>query len=137
MYESPFMLSLMEEVAKEVGEWIDDSTMKATVDAKITVDKDELVKALAYDRGQYDKGYGDGYQDGKRDAWQWISVEERLPESDKYVLCCGSKGGMFVGSVCDIILADGKVTAFVHGGRGRHITHWMPLPEKPKEEDDG
>ena len=137
MYESPFMLSLMEEVAKEVGEWIDDSTMKATVDAKITVDKDELVKALAYDRGQYDKGYCDGYQDGKRDALEWISVEERLPESDKYVLCCGSQGGMFVGRVCDIITAPGKVRAF-HGGRGRFITHWMPLPQPSKEvEIDG
>jgi hypothetical protein len=27
------------------------------------VDKEELAKALAYDRGQYDKGYKDGYDD--------------------------------------------------------------------------
>ncbi len=30
----------------------------------ITVHKEELIKALRYDRNQYDKGYKDGYDDG-------------------------------------------------------------------------
>lgn len=135
MYESPIQI-MYDEIYKKVSDELDHKIFQTVVNANITVDRGELLKALAYDRGQYGKGYGDGYQDGKRDAWEWISVEERLPGSDKYVLCCGSKGGMFVGSVCDIILADGKVTAFVHGGRGRHITHWMPLPEPPKEVEE-
>ena len=127
MYESPFMLSLMEEVAKEVGEWIDDSTMKATVDAKITVDKDELVKALAYDRGQYDKGYGDGYQDGKRDAWQWISVEERMPPNGWWCLVWGSDWNIPI-----MAFYDGEKWIDAQFERPK-VTHWMPLPEKPKE----
>ena len=34
------------------------------------VDKDELIKAMQYDRDQYDKGYQDGYLDGVRDGKQ-------------------------------------------------------------------
>lgn len=30
----------------------------------VEVDKEELLKALKYDRGQYEKGYRDGYQAG-------------------------------------------------------------------------
>lgn len=32
----------------------------------VNVDKDELIKALQYDRGQYDKGYADGYKEAIR-----------------------------------------------------------------------
>lgn len=64
---------------------------------------------------------------------RWISVEERLPEGHEYVLCCGSKGGQFVGWVAQSVRGK-KAYAFQHGGNGRRITHWRPLPEPPKEE---
>jgi len=67
----------------------------------------------------------------------WISVEDELPENHKNVLCCGAKGGMFVGWVSGIAtVSNGKTIAFAHGGEGRCITHWMPLPESPKEVRD-
>ena len=63
---------------------------------------------------------------------EWISVKEKLPEEPRhYVLCCGARGGMFVGWVAREHF--GKATAFVHGGQGRYITHWMPLPDPPEE----
>jgi len=142
MYESPFSVSFMDEIAegiaKEIGEWIDDSIMKATVDAKITVDKDELVKALAYDRGQYDKGYGDGYQDGKRDARQWISVDERMPDTGWYLVRCNEWGG----NIHRIALWDereGDWTEWTDKGHDitEYVTHYMPFPEPPKDESDG
>jgi len=66
---------------------------------------------------------------------EWIPVTERLPESiNEYVLCCGEKGGQFVGWIAEGMIESGKARAFQHGGRGRNITHWMPLPEPPEEE---
>jgi hypothetical protein len=40
---------------------IDDALFKAVLKFGVHVEKDELIKALKYDRGQYDKGYEDGY----------------------------------------------------------------------------
>lgn len=39
------------------------------------IDKEELIKAIRYDREQYQKGYEDGRKDN-----EWIPVSERLPE---------------------------------------------------------
>ena len=67
MYKSPIKIfeseqMLSEQVAKNTDEYI----YKAIVNLKIDVDKDELIKALRYDRGQYEKGYQDallGFKD--------------------------------------------------------------------------
>lgn len=41
----------------------EDDVVKAVQSYDINVDKDELIKALAYDRGQYTAGYSAGYAD--------------------------------------------------------------------------
>lgn len=66
---------------------------------------------------------------------EWIPVTERLPDSsDEYVLCCGSKGGMFVGwAAIKTYDGSGKCTGFQNSGKGRSFTHWMPLPKPPKD----
>ena len=43
---------------------------KAVLKVNITVDREELVKALKYDRGQYEKGYADGYEKGYNAAME-------------------------------------------------------------------
>ena len=59
MYKSP-----IEVVVSQFQEMIiqqqDEQTLQAIQKVGIKVDKDELVKALAYDRKQYEKGYVDG-----------------------------------------------------------------------------
>jgi hypothetical protein len=65
---------------------------------------------------------------------KWIPVTERLPDNHEYVLCCGSKGGMFVGWVGSCNYGRAKAMGFVHGGHGRYLTHWMPLPQPPESE---
>lgn len=83
------------------------------------------------------KAYEKGYEDGKP---KWIPVTERLPEAE-------------YGESEDVLTIDSlKVmrVAYFDGGNwcyptGEvisttckfHITHWMPLPEPPKEEKDG
>lgn len=56
-YESP-----IEIIQKSVTTKIEDDICKAIWEYGIVVDKEELIKALRYDREQYDKGYRDGYR---------------------------------------------------------------------------
>ena len=61
MYDSPITL-----IATEVQMKMENDTLQAVQRYGIDVDKDELMKALNYDRGQYDKGYRDGYNDAMK-----------------------------------------------------------------------
>ena len=75
MYESPinkFMGEMQTQMVKdEEGQLMVQVTQAIGYD----VDKDELIKALSYDRQQYQKGYEDGLK-----ASKWIFCSERLPE---------------------------------------------------------
>lgn len=61
---------------------------------------------------------------------RWIPVTERLPDVGKDVLCfCRA-------NICFVLGWDGN---HWHEGADRYymsgfVTHWMPLPEPPKEE---
>ena len=59
MYESPINLLYAPFVSKVLQEQ-ENTIVKVVQKVCVDVDKDELVKALAYDRGQYDRGYADG-----------------------------------------------------------------------------
>lgn len=50
------------------GEWADNVLLKGIIDLGIKVDKEELLKALKYDRDQYNKGYEDGYKAGVKSS---------------------------------------------------------------------
>lgn len=69
---------------------------------------------------------------------RWISVEERLPEDCKHVLVF-MRRNFIVGWSIDYWhidtdwLDDGNWSKHPAGGY-YNITHWMPLPEPPKEE---
>ncbi len=47
-------------IAGEMRIEVENGIYKAIKDMGIVIDKEELIKALRYDRGQYDKGYSDG-----------------------------------------------------------------------------
>lgn len=59
---------------------------------------------------------------GYKAAQQWISVKERLPEEGQEILWYHALGGEY----CVGQLTDATTPPF--------FTHWMPLPEAPKEE---
>ncbi len=60
---------------------------------------------------------------------EWVSVEERLPEDYQRVLCLFESGTMEVSF-------RASVKGFCYEGfkQTGKVTHWMPLPEPPKEE---
>lgn len=71
MYESPIKItysepeaieltSIAERIVQGVAAQQEEYIYGAIAKMGVTVDKDELLKALQYDRDQYEKGYADG-----------------------------------------------------------------------------
>jgi len=99
--------------------------------------KDDADAKAAYQEAleeiELDKAYHQGLKDG---APQWISVKEGMPEEDVTVLA-------FVHYSVDGAKLE-RIDSAAYRGRlwlmGRDIysegfiTHWMPLPQPPKEE---
>lgn len=130
-YESPLKV-ICTELATKIKNQVDENIWQAIQRVGIDVDKDELIRALQYDRDQYQKGYNDGYEDGLN-ADKWISVEYMMPDNEQDVLAylddgeetrvahCNYANGVWYDCVMNCVVV-------LH-----HITHWMPLPEPPKE----
>ena len=59
MYESP-VTTIYDRVAKDANERLEDYIVEEILRVGVIVDKDELIRALNYDRRQYQKGYQDG-----------------------------------------------------------------------------
>lgn len=124
MYESPIK-QYLSEIQTEM-----ESALLYTVKQKIGygVGKAELIKALKYDREQYEKGYSDGLN-----ADNWISCKDKMPDDGVNVLIYAGNRmislawydknmGYFY--ICD---SDYKYNSL-------DVTHWQPLPEMPREE---
>lgn len=61
MYKSPIdIFTQTENIVKQMQEKQDEYVYRCVLKTGVDVDKEELVKALVYDRGQYEKGYYDG-----------------------------------------------------------------------------
>lgn len=80
------------------------------------------------------------YQDNKTTVG-WISVKDRFPENNVTVLAyCGKTRKYFVGNATKYHFSD-EVYWRHEGARGAmytvtsKVTHWMPLPEPPKEKN--
>lgn len=61
MYESPITMitRVHDDIAKRFTEQTDNMVYEEVTQIGVHVDKEELLKALQYDRGQYEKGYDD------------------------------------------------------------------------------
>lgn len=58
---------------------------------------------------------------------RWINVKDRMPENRQHVLVFLKESSI---TLIDWMIHGKWVVTGVHGGT---ITHWMPLPEPPKE----
>lgn len=74
-YESPISIirEMIEDIGKKQAAELDNQTLEAVLRVGIQVDKEELIKALAYDRNQYTKGFNDGL---KRNRASWVGIDE-------------------------------------------------------------
>ena len=61
-YESPIH-TYTQRVAEQMAKNLDGEILTAVVRCGVSVDKDELIRALKYDRDQYYKGYQDAMRD--------------------------------------------------------------------------
>ena len=61
-YESPISTHIQRTV-RELSFQLDKAVLKEVLKCNICVDRNELIKALKYDREQYEKGYADGRAD--------------------------------------------------------------------------
>jgi hypothetical protein len=66
MYESPIKL-LQQQMQTQIVTHMEGEVLKTVLSYGIDVDKEELLKALKYDRDQYDKGYEEGYRKAVED----------------------------------------------------------------------
>lgn len=69
---------------------------------------------------------------------KWISVEDKLPKLNDLVICFCDNGFINAGYLCypgtkeDFNLCSTGLLKYFSCG-DRKITHWMPLPEPPKD----
>lgn len=83
-YESPITL-----IQKEVEFKFENAILEAVHNIGVTVDKDELLKALTYDRDQYSKGYQQGLKenaDALEEACEYIAKNDFCP-FDRFGIC--------------------------------------------------
>lgn len=70
MYKSP-----IEVLTRQVRMEHEENIYKAVLEQGVVVDKQELIRALQYDRDQYDNGYRDGYEEGYRIGRNAVLIE--------------------------------------------------------------
>lgn len=98
-------------------------------------DDDRRMAAEYAAREKYDDGYKKGYEQGKKDALrsQWIPASERLPEENMDVLIALKNGHFVVGHQRKEMLLTVWRDSWANLRLFEMPTHWMPLPEPPKE----
>lgn len=80
MYEPPIHL-FVKDIVKDIVEQQDAYIVQSVRRMGVDIDKEELLRALQYDRGQYEKGYADGKADAMasivrcKDCVHWYGTE--------------------------------------------------------------
>lgn len=128
MYDSPINL-IEKQMAFDIDKAIEGEVWKVTKEIGIDVNKEELIKALQYDRDQYEKGYKDATP-------KWIPVSERLPKYGEKVLCWTTYNAFEVGYRDNEWGQDVWTTGKFASGTFR-VVAWMPLPYPYKAESEG
>ena len=79
MYESPIKI-----ITGKMQTQIDDEIYRAVQNVGINIDKEELLKALEYDRGQFEEGFREGEKHTLQQIknllpeWLYTAIKENL-----------------------------------------------------------
>ena len=74
-YQSP-----IQQIVSDISMKMENDVCTAVQNVGIYVDKEELIKALRYDREQYSKGYSNGYAQGYEDG-----IAETMRKLKEYI----------------------------------------------------
>lgn len=128
MYESPICVTLGD-IQHQMEEQNEGEILRVVWKCGVNVDKEELLKALKYDREQYEKGY----RDAKEEPPRWISCSEMLPEIDELVLVTDDSGGIKTVDVDRCGQYENSNKRFWYCTQ--NAVAWMSLPEPYKEDE--
>lgn len=124
MYESP-ITQFVDKAITQIIKTEEDNLMYEVQQAiGYEINKEELIKALHYDRDQYQKGYEDGRKDN-----EWIPLtRDTLPKEGEDVLIQYKSNGE------DYMAVSRRIDYNYWVGFGRDICviAWQPLPEPYK-----
>ena len=95
-YESPIKLieTMTENIVDETNKAVDEYIYKSVLNVGVEVDRDELIRALRYDRDQYEKGYRDGMEAAKETMVEVVRCKDckladwYLAENGNYYCHC-------------------------------------------------
>jgi len=124
MYESPITLNVAD-ITSQIAQAQDGRLIYEVQQAiGCEIDKEELMKALKYDRDQYQKGY----EDGRKDS-EWTPLtRDTLPKEGEDVLIQYKSNGE------DYMAVSSRIDYNYWVGFGRDICviAWQPLPKPYK-----
>lgn len=134
-YESPIQKIVADMQTKMIEQENIQLMMEVKQAVGFAVSKEELLKALQYDRDQFAKGYKAGLN-----ADRWISVKDQLPEEGEY------DGDAAKYYLVQNEYGDMMVARYTHSGYWEQIYQlkpiadeivaWQPLPEPAKVGDE-
>ena len=122
-YQSPLQIFQSEPVFDFDGECV-----RAIAKCGVHVDKEELLKALKFDRMQHEKGYKDAIAEHQ---WAWIPCNVRVPEIGEIVLATWEYGGKRYITTAYRFTARGVTywnSKQQHEYKPLNVIAWMPLP---------
>ena len=119
-------------MAHKMANDVDNLVVRGCVKVGVKVDKDELLKALRYDRGQYEKGFADGVSSA---APKWIDASKRLPDKEGSYIVFETESGEVRESLYypQAWLKKGRWRDPWEGCSVFSVSHWMEMPEPPQE----
>ena len=134
---TPPMQLFFEEFRADMDLKIENNAVEVCQRYGFEVDKEELKKALAYDRHQYEKGYHDARMAFETPVGEWVPVSDRLPEDRETVFVTAYWHETYQVMEASYF-GNGEWWCVPFNNCGDHMQRlkpiaWMPLPEPYKD----